>query len=140
MGTATIIILLSGLVALSTSITAGLLFHAKKKLSRKLQSKEIEFDRLQKEFSSLVERHQQLKEFRNSMHEAEMTTKLQIPRISQLPPHHPSPSGHHGSEKYRLIHTLASKGMDNAEIASILEVSSQEVKQVLTLSAIAQID
>lgn len=131
METAIIIALLCSLFALVLLLL--FLLQDKRKKERLLEQKKRELTHLEQQFSMLLERHRQLKEFRNNMDEAALTTRLQAGRLP-----HSSAASHHTSERYRFILALAEKGMESAEIASSLSVSHQEVEQVIALSSLSK--
>lgn len=73
--------------------------------------------------------------FQDDLHAAELTMKLQQPRLSIQ----------HGKistntpERYLYVRSLAEKGMDAEEIASILHISIQEAQQLVNLSKLATV-
>ncbi len=113
-------------------VTIFLLLHDRRKKTALLKQKQREFIHLEQQFTLLLERHKELQEFRNSMNEAEITTRLQTPRLTAST----TAVNPRLNEKYRLILTLAEKKMDCAEIAETLSLSPQEIAQVLALSSL----
>lgn len=75
-----------------------------------------------------------LKKFQNSLAEAELTTKLQQPRLQAAI----NSSGSNSPERYQYISSLVQKGMDAKEISSVLGISPHETEQLLNLSRIAK--
>lgn len=74
-------------------------------------------------------------EFQKNLHDAELITRLQQPRLS----------AQHGNknseapERYLYVRSLAEKGMMPEEIASILSISTQEAEQLVNLSKLASL-
>lgn len=89
---------------------------------------------LKQDNGDLLHQLEKLKNFQKNLKEAELTTRLQAPRlneaITRIAPNTP--------ERYQYISSLDQKGMDSEEIALILKISIQETEQLLSLSRIAQ--
>lgn len=82
----------------------------------------------------LQEEHAGIQEFQNILSEAELITKFQQPRLqTQTANENVSVP-----DKYRFIRSLTEKNISTEEIASILAMSLHEVRQLVTLSRIAQ--
>ncbi len=113
-------------------LTILVLLRDRRKKTILLKQKQRELHHMEQQFAILLERHKELQKFRNSMGEAEITTRLQTPRLAASP----TATNPHLNEKYRLILTLAEKKMECAEIAATLSLSTEEVAQVLALSAL----
>ncbi len=113
-------------------LTILVLLGDRRKKAALLKQKQRELHHMEQQFAILLERHKELQQFRNSMSEAEITTRLQSPRLTA----NPTAANPRLNEKYRLILTLAEKKMDCAEIAATLSLSTEEVAQVLALSAL----
>jgi hypothetical protein len=80
--------------------------------------------------------HNEIKNFHNSMQQAELTTKFQAPRLQAA---HKQTSTHNAGslpEKYKYIHSLIENGMGPDEIASVLSISLHEARQLVSLSTI----
>ena len=87
----------------------------------------------QKKLNDLEERGQKYDAFQESLNLAEITTRLQKPRISvQNRPRSMDPP-----ERYRYVHSLASGGMSSREIASVLSISIHEADQLVNLARLA---
>lgn len=91
-------------------------------------------EQLENDWTELKKEHDRVKEFQNSLDEAELTTRLQQPRLTA---EETARSGN-TPEKYRYIRSLHEKGMGSVEIASILGISTQEAEQLVTLAKIAR--
>lgn len=87
------------------------------------------------DMQALQERYQDSLEFQKSLNEAEITTRLQQPRLSAQ--HGYNRSG--PPERYLYVRSLAQNGMSAEEIASILSISTQEAEQLVNLSKLASI-
>ncbi len=76
--------------------------------------------------------------FDKDLGKAEITTKLQVPRLATEKTHLASGPQRSGvTEKYSLIRTLVSKGMAKEDIASMASVSALEIEQILRLSKLS---
>ncbi len=131
---ARIIIIPLFLLSLVLVIAIFILLHDKRVKTALLQQTQQELSNLEDRFSKLLSQYMELKEFRNSMNEAEITTRLQTSRLVASP----VATNPRLSEKYRLILTLSEKGMTVADIAEVLSLSPQEISQVLALSDIGR--
>lgn len=104
------------------------------RLAGRLTKSEQYLKQLEKDWAELVDEHDRVKEFQNSLGEAELTTRLQQSRMNA----EDGNSSGTTPEKYRYIRSLHEKGMDAEEIASILGISSQEADQLVALAEIAR--
>ncbi len=118
------------LISLALVIAVFVLLREKRAKTALLNQKQQKLSNLEARFSKLLSRYMELKEFRNSMNEAEITTRLQTPRLAASP----TAANPRLNEKYRLILTLSEKEMTVADIAEVLSLSVQEISQVLALS------
>ena len=73
--------------------------------------------------------------FSTSLKEASLTTSLQRPRLDTM-----AKVGRQTPEKYRILAKLAAQGMDSAQIAAVLGISSVEAAQLLSLCHMAETD
>ena len=73
-------------------------------------------------------------QFSTSLKTASLTTGLQRPRLENLAKIDKQPP-----EKYRILGKLAMQGLGAEEIASILDISTMEAMQLLSLSQVAKI-
>ncbi|MGB3212401.1 MAG: hypothetical protein WBB19_16990 [Desulforhopalus sp.] len=103
-------------------------------LSEQLTETTVSLELTRKKLNELQEKQENIVEFQNSLQVAELTTKLQKPRLNNQS----FDSGTTTPEKYRFFQSLAQKGMSAEEIASILSISTHEAHQLLSLSKIAQ--
>ena len=74
-------------------------------------------------------------QFSASLKTASLTTGLQRPRLENLAKVDKQPP-----EKYRILGKLATQGLGAEEIASILDISTIEAMQLLSLSQVAKIN
>lgn len=74
------------------------------------------------------------KAFSTSLITASLTTNLQRPRLENL-----AKLDKQAPEKYRILGKLATQGMGAEEIAAILDISTIEAVQLLSLSQVAKI-
>ncbi|WP_310598931.1 hypothetical protein [Desulfobulbus sp.] len=72
--------------------------------------------------------------FGTSLKEASLTTSLQRPRLDTM-----AKVDRQTPEKYRILAKLAAQGMDSAQIAAVLGISSVEAAQLLSLCHMAEI-
>jgi hypothetical protein len=73
-------------------------------------------------------------QFSASLKTASLTTGLQRPRLENL-----AKIEKQAPEKYRILGKLATQGLGAEEIASILDISTMEAMQLLSLSQVAKI-
>ncbi|MDK9707964.1 MAG: hypothetical protein OEL83_13020 [Desulforhopalus sp.] len=104
-------------------------------LAEQLTETSISLERTRQNFLRLQESHEKIGNFQNSMGEAELTTKLQKPRLAHI---HTPEMSRNTPERYSYIHSLAEKGLSVEEIAQVLTISTHEANQVMTLAKIAQ--
>lgn len=103
-------------------------------LARQLTETTVSLDLTRKQLGELQARQAEIKVFQNNLQAAELTTKLQKPRLeAQNNAVAGTPPG-----KYSNIQFLADQGMSVEEIAAILAVSTHEAQQLVNLSRIAQ--
>lgn len=87
------------------------------------------------DMQALQQRYQDSLEFQKNLSEAEITTRLQQPRLSVQ----------HGydrksaPERYLYVRSLAQTGMSAEEISSVLSISTQEAEQLVNLSRLASL-
>ena len=106
----------------------------KKVLARHLDHSSREILQLKKKNLILDSQLEQLRSFQDKLRSAELTTKLQKPRLKDSA----QPLVPESPERYLYISSLHQKGMDPQEIATILRLSQDEIEQILALSRIAQ--
>lgn len=102
-------------------------------LADQLTETTVSLAELKNTMSQLQGRHERLHDFQNNLLTAEITTRLQKPRlennnrssVSTIP------------EKYSFIHTLIEKNMPAPDIASVLSISVTEAEQLVALSKLA---
>ncbi len=102
------------------------IFSLEQKLSASLEC----YQNLSAENEKLRQVEKRFQSFKADLDQAELTTRMQHPRIgagrsaeSMLPP-----------ERYRYVHSLAGKGIDSTDIASILSISPREADQLVALA------
>ena len=71
--------------------------------------------------------------FNSALKTARLTTELQLPRLQNL-----AKISKHPPEKYKILNRLASQGLGADEIASVLEISTIEASQLLSLRNMAE--
>lgn len=103
-------------------------------LARQLTETTVSLEQTRKQLDELQARQAEIKVFQNNLQEAELTTKLQKPRLDAQH----STAGSASPGKYSNIQALADQGMSVEEIAAILSVSTHEAQQLVNLSRIAQ--
>lgn len=104
-------------------------------LAEQLTETTVSLERTRRTLAKLQEKHEEILGFQNSLEEAELTTRLQKPRLHEML----SPSTQRNTpEKYSYIHSLAEKGLSVEEIAAILTISTHEARQLVNLAKIAQ--
>lgn len=101
-------------------------------LSQQLTETSNSLEITQKNLATLREKQQQLNEFQNNLSDAELSTRIHKSRGADTGRVQTTP------ERYRYIHSLASKGLSSDEIASVLTISTHEARQLVALARIAQ--
>lgn len=121
---------------LLTAIAISLAIYYRRNASKKAKELSIMLEKLaiaHAEMQALQQRYQDSLEFQKSLNEAEITTRLQQPRLSAQQGY--SRSG--PPERYLYVRSLAQNGMSAEEISSILSISTQEAEQLVNLSKLA---
>jgi hypothetical protein len=127
----------STVVALASSLLTCLAFilvmHFRKKASRLTN----DLDKIQEKLAvthtdlqALQQRYQDSLDFQKNLSEAELTTRLQQPRLSAQHGH----SRITAPERYLYVRSLAQNGMGAEEIASVLSISVPEAEQLVNLA------
>ncbi len=126
----TTVALVAALLACLVSLLA---IHFRRKASR-LTS---DLDKLQEKLAvthtdlqALQQKYQDSLDFQKNLSEAELTTRLQQPRLSAQHGH----SRITAPERYLYIRSLAQNGMSAEEIASVLSISVTEAEQLVNLA------
>jgi hypothetical protein len=107
---------------------AALLETSNEDLQQKLTAATTDLQALQKKYQESLD-------FQKNLSEAEITTRLQQPRLSIQLGH----SRSEAPERYLYVRSLAQNGMSAEEIASVLSISTQEAEQLVNLSKLASI-
>jgi hypothetical protein len=128
-----LVLILSVLCALSILLIV-LVKKENKLLSQQLTETTISLELSRNKMAALQEKHSQINEFQSSLHVAELTTRLQKPRLDAQS----IDRGNSVPGKYSSIQSLAQKGMSAEEIASIHAISTQEARQLVNLSKLAR--
>lgn len=103
------------------------------KLSQELTTALDKLATAHAEVQSLEQRLQETATFQKNLSEAELTTRLQQPRLS----------AQHGyqqvnaPERYLYVKSLAQNGMSAEEIAAVLKISPKEAEQLVNLARLA---
>jgi hypothetical protein len=104
-------------------------------LAEQLTETSVTLERTRNNLANILKQQEKTEDFENRLGEAELTTKLQHPRLRG----HYSPERQRSSpEKYSYIPSLAKRGMSAEEIASILTISTHEARQLVTLAGIGE--
>lgn len=127
---------LLALLLCSVATWRSIVYHRKSEVRKKLlQEKNETLAALQIKLNGLEEKEKKYDGFQETLNLAEITTKLQEPRLSaqnfnrtMSPP-----------ERYRYVHSLASGGMSPQEIASVLSISIHEADQLVNLARLAHL-
>ncbi len=111
------------------------------KMRKKFEEMQMERDNVQREHNQNLKRltklqgiEKQLSAFKDELKKADTVTHLQKPRIKAQH----SPEMLTIPDRYKYVHPLSHKGISSSDIASILTISSQEAKQLVTLANLAQ--
>lgn len=103
-------------------------------LVRQLTETTVSLELTRKQLDEHQARQAEIKVFQNNLQAAELTTRLQKPRLDAQ---HKAPTGTPPG-KYSNIKSLTDQGMSVKEIAATLAVSTHEAQQLVNLSRIAQ--
>jgi hypothetical protein len=104
-------------------------------LAEQLTETSISFDKTKTSLERLQKQHEETIAFHKDLQEAAENTRPSVTKgkdFQQVERKWTAP------ERYGFIHTLASRGMSMEEIATILNVSPHEARQVLNLTKIGQ--
>jgi len=107
----------------------------KRLLAEQLSQTSLNLEETRARIAILLEKQEKAETFENRLGAAELTTKLQQPRLAGG---YTSERQHHSPEKYGFIHSLAQRGMSADDIASILAISAHEARQLITLANIGK--
>ena len=102
-------------------------------LAEQLTETSVTLEQTRANLARVLEQQEKTETFENRLGAAELTTKLQQPRLGGG---YSSERQHHSPEKYGFIHSLAARGMSAEEIASILTISAHEARQLVALAKI----
>lgn len=105
-----------------------------KLLSQQLTETIVALEATRKQLAGLEQNHENIKQFQSNLQMAELTTRLQKPRLDVQA----VDTNHSAPEKYRYFQSLAERGMSSEEIASILGISAHETRQLIILSNLAR--
>ncbi len=125
---------LSVVLAVSLGCCCVLLYIKRQRQSRALENSRI--IALQRKIDAALhdEGFEAAREqFSASLKTASLTTGLQRPRLENL-----AKIDKQAPEKYRILGKLATQGLGAEEIASILDISTMEAMQLLSLSQVAK--
>lgn len=111
-----------------------------KLLSQQLTEMTISLELTRKQFKELQEKHDKMSEFHNSLQVAELTTKLQKPRLTVQNQSLNTAVKNSPSGKYSNIQSMVQQGMSIEKIAAVHAISTHEAQQLVNLSKIAQKD
>lgn len=132
-----IYMLLSCLIGLVILFNFFLVKRENRKLAMQLTEANAGLEITRKRLSDLQRRHNEVIEFQQSMQQAELTTKLQTPRL-RVNGHDANHAYHSDTpEKYKYIRSLSDRGMSPEEISTVLSISPQEANQLVSLSKLA---
>ncbi len=125
---------LLALLLCSIATWRSIFFHSKvEHQKRLLQESDKILAEYKKKICDLEAKGKQFSEFQESLQQAEITTRLQKPRLSTQQVN----SSTNPPERYKYIRSLAAGGMSSKEIASVLSISIHEADQLVALARIA---
>lgn len=119
-----------------TCLSAGLALRYRGKAARKSAELSQALEKLAAahlDMQALQQRYQDSLEFQKNLNEAELTTRLQQPRLAVRHGY----SRKAAPERYLYVRSLAQNGMSAEEISSVLSISTQEAEQLVNLSRLA---
>ncbi len=109
-----------------------------KLLARQLTETTVSQELTRKQFNELQEKHDKMYEFQNSLQVAELTTKLQKPRLDAQNQNFNTSVTNSPPGKYSNIQSMIQQGMSIEKIAAVLAISTHEAQQLVNLSKIAR--
>ncbi len=114
-------------------LTVAFILHRKKKqLDSELTATRKQLENVQTELQQLKSQKSSATVFQKSLNEAEITTRLQKPRLVIQ-----NGDAVKTPDRYKYVQSLTEKGMSGEEIASILSISTHEADQLVKLSKLA---
>lgn len=130
----TIIVALLALLLSCLTLALAIVYRRRAaKLSRELTISLEKLATAHADIQLLEQRYQDNLAFQKTLSDAEITTRLQQPRLSAAHGY----SQISAPERYLYIRSLAQNGMGAKEIAAILSISSHEAEQLVNLSRLA---
>ena len=130
-------IIIPSLFCLATVTKYILMKKENKLLSDQLTKTTINLENNKKKLRDLENRHNDIKKFQKSIEQAELTTKLQAPRLQATHGKSKSNPASHAPEKYSYVRSLSEKGMSADEIGAVLSISPHEASQLVALTMLA---
>jgi len=130
-------LILFGMPAILCVVLLIIIVRTKKEnklLARQLTATTVSLELARKQLGELQDRQAEINAFHTDLQTAELTTKLQKPRLDAQK----NAASGVSTGKYSNIQSLADKGMSIEEIASTLAVSTHEAQQLVNLAKIAQ--
>ncbi len=116
-------------------LLAGVIFSLRqttRRQQKKITSLEATLIEAREKIHRLETSRQEQKEFLDTLASAEITTRLQKPRLELYQSGSVEPP-----EKYRYVVSMVENGMTMEEIASILAIAPAEARQLVTLARMA---
>ena len=102
--------------------------------SSTIQSLLSDLEEVKTSAQNLQQQKRQQHEFKENLSEAEITTRLQEPRLaSQQSNYDTAPP-----ERYQYVRTLIEKKMSTEEICAVLSISVQEAEQLIALASLVR--
>lgn len=102
-------------------------------LEQKLSSSQEYFETISAENEKLRQVEKRFQSFQADLNQAELTTRMQHSRMDAGR----STQTTRTPERYRYVHSLASRGIGSADIASILAISPREADQLVALAQLS---
>lgn len=130
------VLIIALLALLLVILTLGLAIYYRRQsaqLSQKLAVALAKLAAAHDELHNMADRYQEISKFRMNLNEAELTTRLQRPRLSAQQ----GSDQANAPERYLYVRSLAESGMSGEEIAAVLSISAQEAEQLVNLSKLA---
>lgn len=128
------IVVIPAILCIFLIVLIGLVKKNNQRLKKQLIKTTVTLEVTRKKLHALQEKQAEVKDFQNTLGVAELTTKLQKPRLEiQInETKNPTPG------KYNEVLSLAEKGMSADDIASALAISTHEAHQLVNLAKLAQ--
>lgn len=135
---AQIIMIFTFLLAAIAILKTMLLIRENKLLSTQLTKTAVRLEKTEQLFNKLRQQHKEVQQFRQELKQAELTTKIHQSKLVTEQASEATFARSAIHEKYSYVRSLAEKGLEPPEIATILSISTHEAKQLFSLASLGK--